>query len=352
MEPGFSDEIFMRRCISLASMGAGKVSPNPMVGAIIVYENKIVSEGFHQIFGGPHAETNAIKALKNPELLKDCTLYVNMEPCSHFGKTPPCVNLIISCKIPKVVIGTKDPNPLVSGKGVLTLEQAGLSVKVGILEKECRWLNRRFFIFFENKRIYVILKWAQSFDGFIDINRTANTPVGPKWITNEPARQLVHKWRSEETAIMAGTNTILFDNPKLTVRDWPGRQALRVILDKTLRLPLTSFVFDKSAPTIVFTEREKPSEENLEYYKIKFNGNVLENILTILFQRGTQSLFVEGGAQLLQNFIDNEMWDEARIFYGPDNFQDGLPAPVLKNNILAEETAIGNSKYRLFLNIK
>ena len=344
----YSDEILMQRCIQLASKGMGRVFSNPLVGALILYNNKIIAEGYHEVFGGTHAETNAINSFKNKALLRDSTLYVNLEPCSHFGKTPPCVNLIIASKIPRVIIGTIDPNPLVSGKGVNILRKAGIEIKVGVLEKECEWLNRRFFAYHRDKRTYVVLKWAQSADGYIDINRNAETPAGPNWITNEPARQLVHKWRSMEMSIMTGTNTVIIDNPKLNVREWPGKDPLRIILDRSLRIPKNRAVFDKSIPTIVFTEKKKSSEENLEFYQIEFDEMVLENILKILFQRGIQSVFVEGGSKLLQSFIDQNLWDEARVFYGEEDFVEGVKAPELRNFFQAEEQTIGKSRYKLF----
>jgi diaminohydroxyphosphoribosylaminopyrimidine deaminase / 5-amino-6-(5-phosphoribosylamino)uracil reductase len=352
MEEEFWDEIFMKRCLTLAKMGAGRVLSNPMVGSVIIHKNQVVSEGYHESFGGPHAEPNAINSLKNKELLKECTLYVNLEPCAHFGKTPPCVDLIIASQIPKVIIGTKDPNPLVSGKGIDILQKAGINVKTGILQKECEWLNRRFFTFHGEKRTYVVLKWAQSTDGFVDIIRKPETPVGPHWITNEPARQLVHKWRSMEMAIMTGTNTVLFDNPRLDVREWPGKNPVRVILDRSLRLPEKSFVFDQSVPTIVFTEKEKKPEENLAFFNIKFNEKTPVNILEVLYKKGIQSVFVEGGAGLLQSFINLDLWDEARIFYGKNEFKKGIPAPDLKNHQLTEDNNIGDSKYKLFIRKK
>lgn len=321
---------------------------NPMVGAVLVHNNKIISEGYHEFFGGPHAETNAIQAVREKSLLKECTLYVSLEPCSHYGKTPPCVNLVIASKIPEVIIGTTDPNPLVSGRGIELMKESGIRVKTGILRAECEWLNRRFFTYHKEKRTYVVLKWAESADGFIDVLRGEKTPVGPKWITNEPARQLVHKWRSREMAIMAGTNTISSDNPKLNVRDWPGKNPIRVVLDRTLRLPPGSNVFDQSIPTVVFTERDKKSLENLEYLKADFSKNLPEEILGVLYKKGIQSVLIEGGANLLQSFIDENLWDEARIFRGQGFFYEGIKAPVLKNFIKTEEENLGNSLYLLY----
>jgi diaminohydroxyphosphoribosylaminopyrimidine deaminase / 5-amino-6-(5-phosphoribosylamino)uracil reductase len=347
----YSDEILMQRCIQLASKGMGRVFSNPLVGALILHNHKIIAEGCHEAFGGAHAEPNAIYSVNDKTLLNDSTLYVNLEPCSHFGKTPPCVNLIIASKIPRVIIGTIDPNPLVSGKGVDILRKAGIEVKVGVLEKECEWLNRRFFTYHKEKRTYVVLKWAQSADGFLDILRNTITPAGPNWITNEPARQLVHKWRSMEMSIMTGTNTVIIDNPKLNVREWPGKDPLRIVLDRSLRIPKNRSVFDKSIPTTVFTEKAAASEENLEFYQIEFDEMVLDRILKILFQRGIQSVFVEGGAKLLQAFIDRDLWDEARVFYGPEDFVEGVKAPVFNNFFQAEENNIGKSKYKLFMRI-
>ncbi len=349
MEQIISDENYMRRCLTLAKMGEGRVQPSPLVGAILVYNNRIISEGYHEIFGGTHAEANAINKLQRQELLKESSLYVNLEPCSHFGKTPPCVNLIISSKIPKIFIGCKDPNPLVSGQGIKLLLEAGLDIRVGVLEQECFWLNRKFLTFHEKKRTYITLKWAQSADGFIDVVRNADASSVPTWITNQPAKQLVHKWRSEQMAIMAGTNTILYDNPRLTVREWPGKNPLRVVIDRVLRLPAENYVFDKSIPTIVITEKEKKSEENLEFCKIEFNENTPEKILGILYRKNIQSVLIEGGAMLLQTFIDKGLWDEARVFYGKIEFRQGIYAPVIKNYFMAEETNIGNNKLKLFI---
>jgi diaminohydroxyphosphoribosylaminopyrimidine deaminase / 5-amino-6-(5-phosphoribosylamino)uracil reductase len=348
MEISKEDTKFMERCMYLASMGSGKVHPNPMVGAVLVHEGKIIGEGYHAYFGGPHAEVNAIHSLKDPGILKASSLYVNLEPCTHFGKTPPCTDLILAMGIPRIVIGTPDPNPAVSGNGIALLRRAGRNVISNVLADKCRWLNRRFFTFYEKHRPYIILKWAQSSDGFIDRMRTPFTPIGPTWITNEAARQLVHKWRSEEMAIMAGTNTIEKDNPRLNLREWEGRNPMRIIPDRTLRLPETCHVFDGSVPTIVFTEKYRKSQKNLEFIQLPFNDTVLESILKILFERGIQSLFVEGGARLLQGFIDRKLWDEARVFEGRIHFSKGVSAPVLTDALLTTKRHLGTSKYNIY----
>lgn len=349
MENPKEDIKFMERCIYLAKMGSGKVHPNPMVGAVVVHEGKIIGEGYHANYGGPHAEVNAIYSVKDTDLLKESSLYVNLEPCTHFGKTPPCTDLILARGIPRIVIGTPDPNPKVSGKGIEQLSSSGRDVISNVLAGECHWLNRRFITFHEKQRPYIILKWAQTADGFIDQIRTPSAPIGPTWITNEAARQLVHKWRSEEMAIMAGTNTIEKDNPRLNLREWQGRNPIRIVPDRTLRLSEDCHVFDRSVPTIVFTEKHRKSQENLEFIQLPFNSAVLENILQILFERGIQSVFVEGGARLLQSFLEKKLWDEARIFEGTLRFYNGISAPVFINAFLKSTRYIGTSKYSIYL---
>jgi diaminohydroxyphosphoribosylaminopyrimidine deaminase/5-amino-6-(5-phosphoribosylamino)uracil reductase len=325
------DDIYLRRCIEIAQNGLGNTAPNPLVGSVIVHENKIIGEGYHQNFGGPHAEVNAINSVKNPLLLEKSTLYVNLEPCSHYGKTPPCADLIIEKKIPRVVIGILDSNEKVSGRGRDKLIAAGVEVVTGCIEDECWELNKRFFTFHEKKRPYIILKWAETSDGFIDIIREPSTKAHPTWITDETVRALVHKWRAEEQAIMIGTNTALFDNPKLNTRDWHGQSPLRVVLDRTLRLPKQLHVFDGSQPTLVFTEQKSQNSNNLNYIQIGFDDKILDTILNELVQRNIQSVIVEGGAKLLQSFIEKGLWDEAMVFRSDMSFGNGVKAPVLKN---------------------
>ncbi len=323
------DNIFMQRCLRLAENATGKTFPNPMVGSVVVYNGKIIGEGFHQKAGLPHAEVNAILSVKNKEALELSTLYVNLEPCAHVGRTPACSKLIIDSGIPRVVIGCRDSYSLVNGKGIDMLKSAAVNVTLGVLEKESRELNRRFFTYHEKKRPYIILKWARTNDGFIDFERSATTPIKPNWITDEYARMLVHKWRSEEQAVMAATDTVEKDNPKLNVRDWTGEQPVRIVLDRNLRLNQNLSVFDHSQKTIVFTERNKAGEENLEFVKISFEKTFYDDFLNVLYEREIQSVFIEGGAKFLQNLIDRNYWDEAREFIGNINFKKGLKAPVV-----------------------
>ncbi len=340
---------YIQRCISLAKNGAGFVSPNPMVGSVIVYNNIIIGEGYHQKFGNAHAEVNAINAVYNKPLLRESTLYVNLEPCSHFGKTPPCTDLIIKNKIPRVVIGCVDEHSKVAGKGILKLQNSGIDVKSGVLEKESIELNRRFFTFHKKKRPYIILKWAQTLDGFIDITRTKNNLSHPRWITNDISRSLVHKWRAEEAAIMVGTNTAEKDNPKLNVREWTGQNPVRVVLDRSMRLSNQLFLFDQSIPTIVFTEENVMSKRNLDYVKINFEDHVIKQILNYLYEKEILSIIIEGGQKLLTSFIKQFLWDEARVFIGNKLFYDGVKAPEL-NESVAEQLQLEESKLLIFRN--
>lgn len=336
------DEKYMQRCIELASNGLGNVAPNPMVGAVMVHENKITGEGFHQQYGQAHAEVNALNraiADSGESLLANSILYVNLEPCSHTGKTPPCTDLIIEKKIKKIIIGNIDPYEKVSGSGIRKLKSAGVEVVQGILEDDCRELNKRFFTFHQKKRPYVILKYAQSMDGFI---APANATAENRWITNEYSRQRVHQWRSEEQAILVGTNTARKDNPSLTVRDWSGKNPLRIVLDRDLSLNNQLHLFDHSTPTYVINERKNEKSENLEFIQLDFSNNFLKELLSILHQRNIQSMIVEGGAKLLQSFIDENLWDEARIFYGSQFLNHGLKAPALTGTITSEEQILND----------
>lgn len=329
---------FMNRCISLAQSGMGNVAPNPLVGCVIVHKDQIIGEGYHIKYGEAHAEVNAINSVKDKSLLEKATLYVNLEPCSHYGKTPPCSNLIIEKKIPNVVIGSIDTFSEVSGKGIAALKEAGCEVLVGILENDCRELNRRFFTFYEHNRPYVILKWAQTTDGFIDVKRISGDAHKPVWITNDTCKMLVHKWRSEEDAFMVGTNTVIQDNPQLTTREWSGKNPVRVVLDRTLRISTGAAIYDQSAKTVIFNELVTKTDKNIEYIKIDFSANVIESVLKVLFTQNIQSVVVEGGAQLLQSFIDLGLWDEARIFYGSKFFYEGIAAPKIKGTIIHDTT--------------
>lgn len=324
-------EKYIKRCIELAKNGLGTTYPNPMVGSVIVYDGKIIGEGWHKKAGEPHAEVNAVRSVKDKSLLKKATIYVSLEPCSHFGKTPPCCDLIIANEIPNVVVGTVDPNEKVAGRGIKKLIEAGANVVVGILGEECNELNKRFFTFHQQKRPYIILKWAESQDGFLAPEKEMNQERKPVWITNQYSRQLVHKWRSEEQAILAGTQTVIDDNPKLNTRDWFGNNPIRVILDQNNRISKDSFVFDDSVKTIIFTNAENNiSTENTIFEKIDFNENVIPQILSVLYQHQIQSIIIEGGKKTLQSFIDQNIWDEARIFAGKSIFEKGTKAPEIQ----------------------
>lgn len=307
-------EKYIKRCIELAKNGLGTTYPNPLVGSVIVYNDQIIGEGWHQKAGCPHAEVHAIQSVKDKSLLSKATIYVSLEPCSHFGKTPPCSDLIIANKIPNVVIGTVDPFAKVAGTGIKKLIEAGANVTVGILEDECYELNKRFFTFHTKKRPYIILKWAESNDGFIaPITREEQKPV---WITSELSRQLVHKWRSEEQAILVGTNTVLEDNPTLTTRNWYGNNPIRIVLDQNNKISKESHIFDSQAKTISISKNEMPFDENLA-----------TNIASFLFEQNIQSVLIEGGTKTLQTFIDYNLWDEARVFKGAISFNKGIKAP-------------------------
>lgn len=319
----------------MAKNGLGTTYPNPLVGCVIVYENKIIGEGWHKKSGEAHAEVIAIESVQNKELLSSSTLYVSLEPCSHFGKTPPCADLILKYKIPNVVIGTIDPNSKVAGKGIQKLKDSGVNVTFGILEKECNELNKRFFTFHRKSRPFIILKWAESSDGFISPkNRSEEKPV---WISNEYSRQLVHKWRSEEQAILVGTQTIIDDNPSLTVRDWTGENPIRVIIDKENNVDSSKNVFDNQAKTNVFSSKEVTSNsETIQNIKIDFDINSTQTIVEKLYENNIQSIIIEGGSKTIQSFIDANIWDEARVFIGEIKLHEGTKAPEFKKAIYSK----------------
>jgi len=318
----------MSICLQLAKQGVGKVSPNPLVGCVIVKDNQIIGQGFHEFYGGPHAEVNAIKNIRDQPLINGSTLYVNLEPCAHHGKTPPCSDLIIKHKVAKVVIGCVDSFHAVSGKGIEKLKKAGIEVIIGVLERKSLELNKRFFTFHSEKRPFIILKWAQTADGFIDIDRTSPIDIN-NWITLIDSKILVHHWRAEEQAIMVGTNTALNDNPKLTVREITGKNPLRIVLDMSLRLPKDIHLFDKTVPTFVFNSKKNEIIKNLEFIKINTDKNIIHQILNELYNREIQSVIIEGGAQLLNSFIKQNLWDEARVFTGKKEFSTGLKSPQI-----------------------
>ena len=328
-------QIFMQRCLELALLGMGDVAPNPMVGCVIVCDGIIIGEGYHEKIGGPHAEVNAIRSVKNPELLEKSTLYVSLEPCAHHGRTPPCADLIIENRIPHVVVGTVDPFATVAGKGIERMETAGIELEVGLLEAECRNLNRRFFTFHEKKRPYILLKWAQTLDGFIDTDRTEIQH--PTWITNALSKRLVHKQRSEESAILIGTNTAEFDNPALTVREWTGNQPIRLVIDRTGRLDPALHIFDDNAPTWIFTSLMKQKTGNREYITLDFDQDILPQMLSELYQRNILSLVVEGGGILLNSFLQDGLWDEAFVYTGNQFFGKGVAAPLISGETIGYE---------------
>ncbi len=328
-----NDEQYMQRALELATLGLGKVSPNPMVGCLIVHNDRIIGEGYHQLCGGPHAEVNAIAAVEDKALLPASTVYVTLEPCSHHGKTPPCADLLVRHQVKKVIVCNDDPNPLVAGKGLIRMRNAGIQVKVGLLATEGRILNRRFFTSFEKKRPYVILKWAQTADGFV-----ARMNFDSKWISNPYSRQLVHKWRSEEDAILVGKNTAHYDNPSLTTRDWHGKDPIRVVIDPHLQLDKSLNLFDHQVSTLCFSTQEAENIENLTYFKSE--QITPESILNRLHQERIQSVIVEGGAKTLQAFIDAGLWDEARVFTSETTFEEGISAPGLHGELIGRQDVL------------
>ena len=345
-------EFYILRCIEIAQNGLGTTAPNPMVGAVIVHENKIMGEGFTSPFGGPHAEVNAINSVADKSLLPQSTIYVTLEPCSHFGKTPPCADLIVKHKIPRVVIGLLDPHDKVAGKGVKKLMDAGCEVTVGVLEKECREHHKRFLTFQEKKRPFIILKWAETADGFIAPEKTLRSQnKEPYWITNTYSRQLVHKWRTEEQAILVGTNTVLDDNPKLDARHWKGKNPTRIIIDRSLKINASYVVLDGTISTYIFTEITDSSKyiNGVNYIQIDFTKSVAQQICHTLHQENIQSVIIEGGSKTIQSFIDANLWDEARVFIGKNSFKKGIKAPKIKGR-LKEEQNIQEDNLKIYYN--
>lgn len=346
----------------MAKNGIGTARPNPSVGAVIVYKGKIIGEGFTSPYGGNHAEVNAINSVKNKELLKESTIYVTLEPCSHFGKTPPCADLIVKHQIKNVVIGCVDTNSLVAGKGIERLQNAGINVTVGVLENECLTHHKRFFTVQNKKRPYIILKWAETKDGFIYPKLYSGSNKDemlkqvqhrkPVWISNQYSQQLVHKWRAEEHAILVGTNTVIADNPKLNVRSWFGENPVRIVLDRSCRIPQNATVFDGTVKTIVLTDtkdRNQKSQKNIVFEEIDFSKKIAQQICEVLQKHKIQSVIIEGGTQTLQTFIDENLWDEVRVFIGDVNFKDGIKSPNFSAKIISEEK-IQKDTLRIYLN--
>jgi diaminohydroxyphosphoribosylaminopyrimidine deaminase/5-amino-6-(5-phosphoribosylamino)uracil reductase len=335
----------MSRCIQLAKLGAGNVAPNPMVGAVLVYDDRIIGEGYHKKYGEAHAEVNCIKSVPGEQksLIEKSTMYVSLEPCSHFGKTPPCSNLIIQQKIKNVVIGCRDIYEEVDGKGIEKLQNAGLGVITGVLEDECRYLNKRFFTFHLQKRPYIILKWAQS----------ANAKMGSKngervLISNDYSNRLVHKWRGEQAGILVGTNTALTDDPSLTTRLWKGKNPVRIVMDLQLKLPASLNIFNDDSKTIIYNLWKNSSEKNIEYIQLK-PEKLLKSLLSSLYENDIQSLLVEGGAKTLQSFIDQDLWDEARVITNSEMIiEEGVDAPEMKNFNLVQREKLFSDEITYF----
>jgi diaminohydroxyphosphoribosylaminopyrimidine deaminase / 5-amino-6-(5-phosphoribosylamino)uracil reductase len=345
-----NDEIkFMRRCLELAAKAEGLTYPNPMVGAVVVCNGKIIGEGYHLKSGEPHAEVIAVNSVLDKIKMKDSTLYVNLEPCSHFGKTPPCADFIISHSIPRIVVGASDSSDKVSGQGLSRLRNAGCEVIAGVLGEECRRLNRRFFTYHEKKRPYITLKWAQSADRFLDIKRSENHRIEPTWITGKPERSLVHKWRAEEESILVGAGTVRADDPKLNVRDWKGRNPLRLILSGSGIIDKGSSLLMDGGKTVVFTFNKDSDIPGALKIKLDHEIPVCWQIVKYLYNSGIQSLLIEGGAQLLGHFISNGLWDEARIFSGEKYFEGGVPAPAFSGKLYSK-TLFSSSVLEIYLN--
>lgn len=343
-------ELYMQRCLELAALGTGSVSPNPMVGAVIVHEGRIIGEGYHRQYGQAHAEVNAVNSVLSKydnakELLRNSAIYVSLEPCAHYGKTPPCADLIIKYRIPKVVVGCRDPFDQVDGKGIEKLQQAGIEVINCALEAECKWLNRRFFTRVQQKRPYIILKWAQTSDGFF-----APADKSQFWITGEESRRLVHQWRSEEDAILVGKNTVAIDNPQLNARHWPGKSPKRVVIDRRLELSRELHIYDQSVETLVFNEVKTDIDGKIKYIALEdFERFVPQYILFQLYLQDIQSVIIEGGAHTLNSFIEARLWDEARVFTGKAFLRQGIKAPCVTGEG-AEESLIGNDRLQIIYN--
>ena len=326
-----NEEFFLNKCIEIARLGIGNVSPNPMVGSVIVYKGGVIGEGYHEKYGSHHAEVNAINSVEDKSILSKSTLYVNLEPCSHFGKTPPCSDFIIKHKIPRVVIGCMDTYSEVDGTGIKKMRNAGIDVKIGIMEKESKDLNKRFFTFHEKKRPYIILKWAESKDGFI----APKNQTEPFWMTSSKSKILVHEWRSEENAILIGRITAEKDNPSLTVREVSGVNPIRIVIDKDLKLSKNLNLFNSESETIIFNEIKSDNTSDNKYIKINFN-NLINNVLIELYKQKIQSVIIEGGTKTLQSFIDENTWDEARIFTTNIKLENGVKSPIIKRENLSE----------------
>lgn len=338
-----SDELFMLRAMELAMLGKGFVSPNPLVGCVIVHKDKIIGEGWHRKYGESHAEVNAINNVQDKSLLNQSTVYVNLEPCSHFGRTPPCADLLISHDVKKVVVANHDSNPLVAGQGISRLQAAGIEVVTDVLSERGRALNRRFFTYIEKQRPYIILKWAQTADGFI-----SRSNYDSKWISNERSRQLVHQWRSEEDAVLVGTRTVQYDNPQLNVRDWNGPNPVRIVIDRFLKLDRSLNVFDQGQNTICYNTIRNEQYNNLQFVQLQ-ERDFISQLVTDLYIRKIQSVIIEGGAETLKLLIQTGLWDEARVFQSAILFESGIAAPE-SGGYPIERQEIGNDILQVYQN--
>lgn len=346
-----SDAFYLKRCLELAAQAIGHVNPNPMVGCVIVAEGKIIGEGYHQQYGQAHAEPNAVRNVierfgdEAADLFKKATAYVNLEPCAHFGKTPPCADLFVKHQLKKVVIGNRDPFDGVDGKGIEKLENAGIEVVSGVLEEECRYFNRRFFTRIEQKRPYIILKWAETANGYF-----ATKDGHQKWISGALAKRLAHQWRTEEDAILIGKQTALMDNPQLTSREFPGKNPIRLVIDKNLQIPLSNNVYNAAAKTIIFNEVKTDVVENIHYIQMEdMHFYLAQKIAFQLYLMDIQSVIIEGGAQILRQFLEAGLWDEARIFTSSNSWHEGVVSPAINGN-LVEQTQIQKDQLSIYIN--
>ncbi|UOQ98656.1 bifunctional diaminohydroxyphosphoribosylaminopyrimidine deaminase/5-amino-6-(5-phosphoribosylamino)uracil reductase RibD [Hymenobacter sp. 5317J-9] len=335
----------MSRALQLAHLGTGYARPNPLVGCVVTHQGRIIGEGWHEQYGGPHAEVNALAAVADPELLKQSRVYVTLEPCAHHGKTPPCADLLIAKGVPEVVVCNEDPFPLVDGRGLEKLRAAGVRVETGLLAPEGRWLNRRFFTFHEKKRPYLVLKWAETADGFL-----AGKYFQPIRISSPQANLLTHQWRAEEQAILVGTRTALHDNPRLSVRDWPGPQPTRLVIDKNLSLPPTHNLLDGSQPTLIYTYRQPYHKANLDLVTLSEADDLIPQMLADLHQRQVQSVLVEGGPTVLNALLQAGLWDEIRVFRAPTKLGQGIAAPRIGFSGLRSRTNVGPDELFWYVN--
>ena len=338
-------ELYIKRCFDLAQLAKGNTAPNPMVGAVLAHNDRVIGEGWHKEYGKAHAEVNCINSVAETDkyLIPESTMYVNLEPCAHYGKTPPCALRIVEEKIKAIVLSNTDPYEKVSGRGIDILHQNNVTVTTRILEKEGLWLNRRFFCFHQQKRPYIILKWAQTKEGFF-----APPDRSRFQISNKHSQSLSHKWRTEEAAIIVGYNTALYDNPQLTARQWTGKQPLRIVFDRNLQLPQTHHIFKPGSPTWVINQQKEERDGHLHYVQLDFDEKLLNRLMQQLYNANIISVIVEGGAALLDNLIDHGLWDEARIFTAPSSLENGIAAPILGNADNAFETELDGDRLNIY----